>query len=180
MFTDAARPFYQSALVLEMGKPPRDESIAFLRRRFSQAGFSVDDDALGAIVEASGNIPYYLQALGYEAVEQAVSEGSDSIDATGIAKALEQCVRRMSGVFETAVEPLSANQRTVLAALAAEPTDCFDAAYRSRHGLPAYTSIMSALKTLESSGLVVSAHKLRNVANPFFAAWLREPAYTAS
>ena len=180
MFTDAARPFYQSALVLEIGKPPREESVAFLCHRFGEIDLKADGAALDAIVEASENIPYYLQALGYEVVELAEVKGKGDIHAADVAEALEKCVRRMSGVFETAVEPLSANQRTVLAALAAEPATGFDAAYRARHGLPGYTSIKSALKALESSGLVVSEHRRTGVSNPFFAAWLREPAYTAS
>lgn len=180
MFCDAARPFYQSALVIEMEKPPRDESVAFLRRRFELAGVNVDSGAIESIVDGSENIPYYLQALGYEVCEVAESDGEDDIGAAEVAEALARCVRRMSGVFETAIEPLSANQRIVLAALAMEPTPRFDEAYRKRHGLPTYTSIMSALKVLEATGLVMSVRKERRVANPFFAAWLREPAFTAS
>ena len=58
MFTDAAKPFYQSALVLRMDKPPRDESVAFLRERFRRGGISSDAAALDAIVDAAENIPY--------------------------------------------------------------------------------------------------------------------------
>ena len=180
MFCDAARPFYQSALVIEMEKPPRDESVAFLRRRFELAGVNVDSGAIESIVDGSENIPYYLQALGYEVCEVAEYSGKDDIGAAEVTEALARCVLRMSGVFETAIEPLSANQRIVLAALAIEPTPRFDEAYRRQHGLPTYTSIMSALKVLEATGLVMSVRKERRVANPFFAAWLREPAFTAS
>jgi len=180
MFTDAARPFYQSALILEMGKPPRDESVTFLQGRLKQAGLTADADALDAIVDASENIPYYLQALGYELVELADLGGATAVGIPDVSNALDRCVRRMSSVFEAIVEPLSANQRKVLTALAAEPTNGFDTAYRARHGLPTYTSVVSALKVLESSGLVVSARKRKSVANPFFAAWLREPVYAAS
>jgi histone H3/H4 len=179
MFTDAARPFYQSALIIEMDKPPRAESIAFLRNRFGQTGIKTDEDSLEAIADASENIPYYLQALAYEVFELADAAGRKAIVADDVATALSKCVRRMSGVFETAVEDLSGNQRTLLAAFACEPASKFDAAYRARHSLPTYTSIMSALKVLESKGLVTSQRKERRIANPFFAAWLREPAYTA-
>ena len=179
MFTDAARPFYQSALIIEMDKPPRAESIAFLRNRFGQTGIKAAEDSLEAIADASENIPYYLQALAYEVFEIVDATDRKVIGDGDVATALSKCVRRMSGVFETAVEDLSGNQRTLLAALAREPAAKFDAAYRARHGLPTYTSIMSALKVLESKGLVTSQRKERRIANPFFAAWLREPAYTA-
>ena len=179
MFCDAARPFYQSALVIEMDKPPREESIAFLRSRFDKAGIKADSLALESIVNNSENIPYFLQALGYEVCEVAESSGKLGIGTAEVDEALSRCVRRMAGVFESAVEPLSANQRTVLAALAYEPASRFDAAYRGRHALPTYTSIMSALKVLEAAGLVATTHKAHRVANPFFAIWLREPAFTA-
>ena len=178
MFTDAAKPFYQSALVLRMEKPPRGESVAFLRDRFRQGGVAADDAALDAIVDAAENIPYYLQALAYEAFEQAEAEGRRSVGAADVPPALARAVGRMQDAFETSVENLSENQRTLLSALAREPATRFDAAYRARHRLPVYTSITSALKVLVAKGLVETEGKTHRVASPFFAVWLREPVCT--
>ena len=175
MFTDAARPFYQSALVLEMEKPPRDESVAFLRDRFRHGGIRADAAALEAIVDASENVPYYLQALAYEAFEQADADGRKTLSATDVPPALARCIRRMRDPFETVVENLSDNQRTVLSALAREPAASFDTAYRTRHRLPVCTSIASALKVLVSKGLVESSRRTHRLADPFLAVWLREP-----
>ena len=178
MFTDAAKPFYQSALVLRMEKPPRGESVAFLRDRFRQGGVAADDAALDAIVDAAENIPYYLQALAYEAFEQAEAEGRRSIGEADIPPALARAVGRMQDAFETSVESLSENQRTLLSALAREPATGFDADYRARHRLPVYTSVASALKVLVAKGLVETEGKTHRVASPFFAVWLREPVCT--
>ena len=175
MFTDAAKPFYQSALVLRMVKPPRGESIDFLRDRFRQGGIAADDAALDAIVDAAENIPYYLQALAYEAFEQAEAEGSRSIGEADVPPALARAVGRMQDAFEASVENLSENQRTLLSALAREPATGFDADYRARHRLPVYTSVTSALKVLVAKGLVETEGKTHRVASPFFAVWLREP-----
>ncbi len=178
MFTDAAKPFYQSALVLRMEKPPREESVAFLRDRFHQGGVAADDAALDAIVDAAENIPYYLQALAYEAFEQAEAEGRRSIGEADVPPALARAVGRMQDAFETSVENLSENQRTLLSALAREPATGFDADYRARHRLPVYTSIASALKVLVAKGLVETEGRTHRVASPFFAVWLREPVCT--
>lgn len=175
MFTDAAKPFYQSALVLRMEKPPRDESVAFLRERFRRGGIPADDAALDAIVDASANIPYYLQALAYEAFELAESEGRRTIRAGDVPPALARAVGRMRDTFEIEVGNLSENQRTLLSALAREPATGFDSDYRARHRLPVYTSIASALKVLVAKGLVESEGKTHRIASPFFEAWLREP-----
>ena len=161
-----------------MDKPPRDESIAFLRDRFRHAGLSADDAALDAIVDASENIPYYLQALAYEVFEGAESAGRRTIRLEDVRPALVRTIGRMQDAFETAVENLSENQRTLLSALAREPAAGFDAAYRARHHLPVYTSVASALKVLANKGLVESGGKSHRVANPFLAAWLREPVCT--
>lgn len=175
MFTDAAKPFYQSALVLRMEKPPRGESVAFLRDRFRQGGVAADDAALDAIVDAAENIPYYLQALAYEAFEQAEAEGRRSVGEADVPPALARAVGRMQDAFEASVENLSENQRTLLSALAREPATGFDADYRARHRLPVYTSVTSALKVLVAKGLVETEGKTHLVASPFFAVWLREP-----
>lgn len=178
MFTDPARPFYQSALVLSMDKPPRADSLVFLRSRFLAGGISADQASLEAIVEASENIPYYLQALAYEVFESLDAEARSTLSAADVPPALARCILRMRDLFETTMENLSDNQRTLLSALAQEPAGAFDAAYRVRHHLPVYTSIASALKVLVHKGLVESNRKSHRVGNPFLAAYLREPAYS--
>lgn len=177
MFTDSARPFYQSALVLEIGKPPRGESVAFLDRQFRQCGIQPELTALEAAIDASENIPYYLQALAYEAFEIVDAEGRDRLLASDISSALGRAAGRMRGAFETETESLTLNQRTVLSALAQEPTASFDTAYRRRHDLPVYTSVLSALKVLVAKGIVEKDGKTHHVASPFLAFWLREPPY---
>ena len=178
MFTDAARPFYQSALVLEMEKPPENESLGFLHDRFLHAGIATEPAALKAIVSISENIPYYLQALAYEVFEMADSSGRKTIGPDDIPPALARCIGRMRDVFETIAENLSDNQRTLLSALAREPARGFDAAYRARHNLPVYTSVASAVNVLVNKGLVEVSHGVRRVSNPFLAIWLREPVCT--
>lgn len=180
MFTEEARPFYQSAIPMLLEKPPQEESLAFLRDRFANCGIEVEDAALAAIVERSENIPYYLQALAYEVFESADATGRKSVSPADVADALEIAERRSADTFENIVENLSETQRTLLTALANEPAAAFDAAYRRRHRMPNYATIASALKVLVEKGLVESGRKSHRVANPFLAAWLREPPCTAS
>ena len=58
MFTDAARPFYESSAVLCMGKPPMAESVQFIKDRFVSCGLTCPDEVAGCILRESRNIPY--------------------------------------------------------------------------------------------------------------------------
>ena len=177
MFTDAARPFYESAAVLCMSKPPEDESVAFLVSRFGSTGMACPEPVARAIMAAANNIPYYLQALGAEVFDRVKMRGGREVLPEDVAAAEEKLRRQKRDVFDARMEALSASQRTLVTALAHETTGEFSEDYRKRRGLGVYTTVTSAAKTLLDRGLVECEAGVYRVADPFFAAYLGERPY---
>ena len=177
MFTDAARPFYESAAVLCMGKPPEDESVAFLVSRFGSAGVTCSEPTARAIMLAANNIPYYLQALGAEVFDRVKAQGGSDVRPEDVAAAEEKLRRQKRDVFDARLETLTAGQRTLVSALAHETTGEFSEVYRKRHGLGVYTTVTSAAKTLLDRGLLECETGVYRVADPFFAAYLNEESF---
>ena len=174
MFTDAARPFYESAAVLCMGKPPEDESVAFLMSRFASVDVECSESVAQSIRKAANNVPYYLQALGAETFDRVKLQARRTVRTEDVAAAVEKLRRQKRDVFDTRLETLTAGQRTLVSALAHEETDEFSEDYRHRHGLGVYTTVVSASKTLLDRGILECEGGVYRVADPFFAAYLRE------
>ena len=82
--------------------------------------------------------------------------------------------RQKRDVFDTRLETLTAGQRTLVSALAHEETGEFSEDYRQRHGLGVSTTVVSASKTLLDRGILECEGGSYRVADPFFAAYLRE------
>ena len=77
MFGEKSRPFYKSAATIKLGKPPEDQSRAFVAERFSSCGIGVDTAEVSRIVETSENIPYYLQELSSRVFDEVMSAGRE-------------------------------------------------------------------------------------------------------
>ena len=80
MFGEKSRPFYKSAATIRLGKPPEDQSRAFVAERFASCGIGVDAAEVSRIVEVSENIPYYLQELSSQVFDEVMSAGRDWVE----------------------------------------------------------------------------------------------------
>lgn len=177
MFTDAARPFYESAAILCMDKPPESESVAFLVSRFASAGMECTEPIAQAMVAAANNIPYYLQALGAEVYDYTRAIGGKTLRTEDLAAAVEKLRRQKRDVFDTRMETMTTGQRTLVSALAHEPAEEFSEDYRSRHGLGAYTTVSTSAKVLLDRGILESENGVYRIADPFFTAYLNEATF---
>ena len=173
MFIDHGRPFYKSALTMLLDKPPVEESVSFVESRFKSGGIDISPETARYLVDRIANIPYYIQQLGFETfrvVDEALRKKATSDD-------VDVAYARLSGFnkdqYEQAMLSLSTGQKKLLLALAREVSVEFDADYRLRHGLGASSSVNSAKKTLMESGYIEQTGKLCQIADPFFAEYLR-------
>ena len=177
MFTDAARPFYESSAVLCMGKPPMAESVQSVKDRFVSCGLTCPDEVAGCILRESRNIPYYLQLLGAEVFDCVCGRGASEAALEDVEKAVQKIRRQKRDVFESRMESLSAHQRTLVFALAHEETEVFSDDYRARHSLGQYTTVKSAASVLMDRGLLECENGFYRVADPFFISFLNEGIY---
>lgn len=173
MFGAASRPFYKSALTMKIGKPPAAESEAFVVSRYEAEGIAIGANEVKAILEVSENIPYYLQAvagLAFRSVERRKGQAVEPAD-------IDFAVRRLDeageDLYEEMLSNLSAAQRALVEALAEEPTDKFDEAYRVRHALGNASTIHSARRELIRRGIVETDKARSFVGDPFFARYIR-------
>lgn len=175
MFSERARPFYNSALAMPLAKPPADESREFVRSRFADAGIHVGDAEIEAILEASDNIPYYLQAISSFVFETVTGNGVNSVSLADVGRAADDLVASNANYYAALVRELPESQKILAQALAVEPTREFDEDYRRRHELPTPSTLHSSLKELVRDALVDGDDEDYRIGDPVFARYLRAP-----
>jgi hypothetical protein len=173
MFTDHARPFYKSALTIPLGKPPFEESVAFVRDRFASAGLAISPEAAHHLVERIDNIPYYVQQLGFETFRILDDSGRPLADSSDVDAAFARLAGFNRDQYEQQMLAFSSAQKALLVALAREPAARFDDTYRTRHALGASSTVNSAKKKLLEGGFVEQLDGQCALADPFFAEFLR-------
>jgi len=173
MFGDRSRPFYKSASVIKLEKPPRGESVDFVKKRFATCPIIVDDEVAERIVETSENIPHYLQQLSSIAYERVQVAGRDHLTFEDIEQAEEDLIAENADYYQERLSALSASQRILVSALAREPAKVFKDDYRRRHALGGSSTVNTALRIVRDLGLVELDEKAYFVGDPFFAKFIR-------
>ncbi len=180
MFSEHSRPFYNSAKILHLDKPPEDESRRFVAERFLSAGVEIDADGVGRVLSLSQNIPYFIQALSSEIFEVVMARGGKRVRSEDIVQAAESITDMKREQYEIVVGELSGAQRSVLAALAACPAKRFDEAYRRKYGIGPSSTVHGALEKLVDKGHVEKTACGYFVGDPFFARYLTAKPYEVS
>ena len=169
MFGEKSRPFYKSAATIKLGKPPEDQSRAFVAERFASCGIGVDAAEISRIVEVSANIPYYLQELSSQVFDRVVSAGRDWVEPADVDGAIDDLLAENADWYFEQLKGLPPSQRILARALAAEPVREFLAEYRERHSLGVSSTVHTALVRLIDAGIVESDISGYHIGDPFFA-----------
>ncbi len=177
MFSEHSRPFYNSARIMYLEKPPEDESRKFVTDRFSSAGVRIGAEEVDKVLSLSQNIPYFIQALSSEVFESVIARGGRSVRPDDILAAADSLTEMKREQYETVVGELSSAQRSLLSALAASPTNRFDEAYRRKYGIGPSSTVHGALEKLVDKGHVEKTAHGYFVGDPFFARYLTALPY---
>jgi AAA+ ATPase superfamily predicted ATPase len=169
MFGEKSRPFYKSAATIKLGKPPEDQSRAFIAERLASCGIGVDEAEVSRIVEISENIPYYLQELSSQVFDQVVSAERDWVEPADVDAAIKDLLAENADWYFEQLKGLPPSQRVLARALAAEPVREFSAEYRERHALGVSSTVHTALLRLVDAGIVESDESGYRIGDPFFA-----------
>lgn len=172
MFTSSARPFYQSADLLELNEIPFETYSSFVNRLFKERKKFVDNDTIKYVYELFRGHTFYVQKVFNEAFSMTENGKTCNID---IAKT---ATNNILGEKETTyMEILSAipeKQKSLLYAIADEgmASHITSMAFVKKHNLESASSVQSAVKQLLGQNLITEIHKEFSVTDKFFALWI--------
>ncbi|MBR4616320.1 MAG: hypothetical protein IKO55_11995 [Kiritimatiellae bacterium] len=176
MFAKPSRPFYRSAQIFSLGLPPPDESREFIAERFKSVGMKLSAPAAQKMTELSGNVPYYLQALGSWVFRSVSERGGREVREADVIEGYDQMYAAERDLCESLFRQLPESQRLVARALAVEPTGKFTADYRECHFLPTLSTVSTAVRRLVEDSQIDFVEGVYRLVDPLFAHHLRKTA----
>jgi hypothetical protein len=173
MFSKPSRPFYRSAQSFSLGLPPSDESRDFLIARFESVGIELSASVAEKMVKLSGNVPYYLQALGSWVFRSVSERGGNAVEESDVDEGYMRMYEAEKDLCEIRFRQMPESQRLVSRALAVEPVGVFSAEYRARHYLPTLSTVSTAVRRLTADSQIDSVDGVYRIIDPLFECYLR-------
>lgn len=164
-------PLYGMAERLALGPVDPADMAAYLTRRAAAGAKPMAAGVAQAIIARGGPVPNDIQRLAYASYEASARRiGFEQVD-LGMAAT----VGHDAATFAEAFGRLPTGQRRVLAAYATGPVDePFSARFARSVGLATGASVRKAVDALVTNDVLVRRDDTWQVADPFFAAWLRD------
>lgn len=170
MFCSSARPFYQSADILELNEIPFDVYSAFVERLFKERRKSIGIDTIQYVYNLFRGHTFYMQKVFNEAF--AITNGTCEL--TTISEAIDYILNEKETTYMEILSALSEKQKPLLYALAAEgvASRVTSMDFVKKYNLLSASSIQSAVKQLLNQNLITEVHKEYSVTDKFFALWM--------
>ena len=172
MFENKSRAFYKSGKMYPINKIPRNESEAFVAKRFSDTKVEIHSNAVQKILDLSENIPYYLQYISSETWNLSFVEKLVTIEKVYQAK--EKILDAQGDYYREIVSNLSLYQKKLLSALCQSGEKIFSTAYSKTYNLGASSSTQRAVQKLIQNGHIENEGDRYIFSDPFFQLFLLE------
>lgn len=172
IFTSPARPFYQSASIINL-PPIREELYAeFCRGHFSAAGKSVDDGVVPVLYRMFDGTTFYLQKM--MNVLFMFTGAGETCRTEMVEKALDYILDFSAATYEDLLYQLPEKQKQVLLAIASEgrATALTSGNFVGKYSLQSASSVNSAVKGLLEKGMVTHSRGVYQVYDLFFREWI--------
>jgi hypothetical protein len=167
MFVDKKKAFYNSALQMTIGSLPQQDTIKFLREKFTLSGINIEDDAAKYLIEVAADIPNYIQLLASEVWQNAINCQTVITKAT-IDESAEKVLALKNDYYLELFEHRSQNQKQLLKALTYERKNIFSTDYIKKHRLSAVSTLQRSVKELINNGIIDKKGGEYFFADPFF------------
>jgi len=180
MTMDAARPFYRLGAVRFIGPVPRAEFVAFLRSRFQDSGYRIEDDSpLQLILELSEEVPYNVQMLAHACWNQLRTRPRQTAILTArlVYEAMALTVRQYDPFYTQIWSSLTAVQQKTLLAVIQEAGTRLQSQKVSLAVGKGASTVQRALQALTDKELLREEENEGGVRmrfeDPFLSQWIR-------
>ena len=172
MFLDTARPFYNSADMMQLNPIAEEKYLEFVQHHFTANGKGVNDEAVHAASSLFEGNTYYLQKTFRTAFAE--TEQGQTVDRQHIAIVTQQMMDDNNNRYGEVLSRLSLSQKELLYAIAAEgrARQITSGAFIRHHHLQSASSVQAAVKKLLSYGLLSSEKGEYFVDDQLMRLWL--------
>ena len=174
MFTSSARPFYQSADMLELGPIERSTYIDFVTGHFSSRNRTIEKETAGEVYDLFEGNTYCMQRTFNESFAD-TPDGETCTPGT-TSHAIRSIITLLEPTYREILSNIPEKQKELLYSIAIDgkAESITSAAFIRSHGLASASSVQAASKKLLEKGLVTVIDGTWSLNDRFFAMWIRE------
>ena len=172
MFTSSARPFYNSADLLELKAIAPELYIPFVVGHFEKRNRTIAPENVEWVYNLFKGHTYYIQRTFNEAFAD-TAEGEECTTEI-IKSAIDNMVASNDTIFREILSNIPEKQKALLYAIAkdGEAEAITSAKYIKSHSLSSASSVQSAAKILLEKDYITCINKVYSVTDKLFAMWI--------
>lgn len=177
MFTSSARPFYQSADLLELGPIDRSIYIDFVTGHFRRRGRDIEPDTVGKVYDMFEGNTYCMQKTLNESFADTAKGRTCTPGTTD--NAVRGIISSFSPTYREILSNIPEKQKELLYSIAIDrkAESITSSAFIRRHSLASASSVQAASKKLLEKGLVTTNNGIWSISDMFFGMWIRSIYY---
>lgn len=174
MFSNVAKPFYQSASFLELKVIPKDIYIAFIIEMFKQRNKEITAELAAKIYDMFDGITFYIQRVcnGIFANTEYHSFASEEI----LRFTLDGLLSSFDVIFRMRLSQLTTRQKELLISIAKEKEveKITSVDFINQFSLASASAVQTALKSLLKNNIVVKIDNKYLIEDRFFRLWINK------
>jgi AAA+ ATPase superfamily predicted ATPase len=172
MFTSAAKPFYNSADILELNAIDRDIYTDFVVSHFANADKRIDAEIVHRVYSLFNGHTFYMQKTFNEVF--ADTQPGDIISIENARNAVGNMMDANDTIFREILSNIPERQKEVLYAIAhdGEVAQITSAKFIKHHKLQSASSVQAATKKLLERDMVTVINKVYSVTDKLFGLWI--------
>lgn len=174
MFTSSARPFYQSATIINLPRIEEVEYSKFCDGLFKEYGKHLDGDVVPALYDEFDGTTFYLQKI-MNVLFMRTKEG-EKCHKGSLSEAIGYVIDFSSETYGDLIYQLPERQKQVLLAISKErkARNITSSSFVRKYSLTSASSVNSAVKGLLDKGLLTCNRGVYQVYDLFLDVWIRE------
>lgn len=169
MFLAPNRPFFQSTMLISLQGIEKTEYLLFINGFLSAQDRHVDMETFSYVYNLVEGVTWYIQAIFHK-----IYLYGGEVDRALVDYAIDEILGEQAVAYQNYCAWLTSNQYHLLKAIASEGCVPSPLARKfiSDHGLPAMSSVKTALTALEDKQLVQRSPVGYTISDIFFGLWL--------
>ena len=173
MFLTAARPFYYSAELMELGPIEKSVYISFIVRNFEENKRKIDQETAKKVYDLFDGHTFYIQKTFNEAFSN--TEKGKYCTMETIKEAIETLLEIYAPFFKQVLSETLEKQKQLLYAIAlnGEAEGITSSTFIKRNSLDSASSVQAAAKRLLEKDLITKEDKAYRLTDRFFTLWIK-------
>ncbi|VAX24516.1 hypothetical protein MNBD_IGNAVI01-1187 [hydrothermal vent metagenome] len=173
MFSNKNRAFYNSAMLMNLNKINKEDSINYLIRKFSRDKITLSQNVAEYLVEKVYSVPYYIQFVASEIWQDAINKNK-VIGKRLVDKAIKSIIELKSDYYWELTSKQTNYRKKVLHALSCSGKGIFAKDTIKKFDLGAISTTQKAIATFIDDGIIEKFNNELQFSDPFYKMFLAE------